>query len=173
MTETSNIRICFFVFIDCQKAFENVRHAELSKMLLNTNIDKDKWSVRPAHCDQFTPVRLSEGKTNWFHVKGGVLQGCALSPDLFNLCSEMILNDRPKGMVNNGIKINIFRYADDTVLFVSPRSKSSRSSPMQLSPPANILDVNSKKTRIKSWFYIKDPILISIFFSHIFSASHV
>lgn len=77
----------FFVFIDCQKAFEN-RHAELSKMLLNTNIDKDKWSVRSAHSDQFTPVRLSEGKTNWFHVRGGVPQGCALSPDHFNLWND-------------------------------------------------------------------------------------
>lgn len=106
----------FFVSIDCQKAFEN-RHAEQSKMLLNTNTDKDKWSVRSAHSDQFTPVRLSEGKTNWFHVKRGVSKDAHCHRTI--LTYEMILNGRPKGMVINGIKINNFRYADDTVLCFS------------------------------------------------------
>ena len=56
--------------------------------------------------------------TAWARIRRGVRQGCVMSPDLFNLYSEMIhreLEDVDEGIVVNGVRINNIRYADDTV----------------------------------------------------------
>ena len=62
------------------------------------------------------------GKTDWFQIGKGVCQGCILSPCLFNLYAEYImqnagLNEAQAGnkMAGRNININI-RYADDTIL---------------------------------------------------------
>ena len=100
-------------FIDCRKAFDKVRHSEVFRMLSKIKIDdKDMQIIRSVYCDQLAAVRLSEGTTNWFPIKRGVRQGCVMSPDLFNLYSEMILRDledRSEGAIINGTKINNLR----------------------------------------------------------------
>ena len=55
---------------------------------------------------------------NSLKSKKGVHEGCVLSPDLFNLYSEMILHETEdlKGFITGGQNINNLRYADDTVL---------------------------------------------------------
>ena len=58
---------------------------------------------------------------NWFKFGKGVLQGCILSPCLFNLYTEYILRNAGLVETQAGIKIawrNIsnLRYADDTTL---------------------------------------------------------
>ena len=51
-------------------------------------------------------------------IKRGVLQGCVLSHDIFNLYSEQILREIKdlKGLIIGGYNMNNIRYADDTVL---------------------------------------------------------
>ena len=49
----------------------------------------------------------------------GVHQGCVLSPILFNLYSEMLINEalcEIEGVKRNGIDIKTIRYADDTAV---------------------------------------------------------
>ena len=56
-----------------------------------------------------------------FKIGKGVLQGCILSPCLFNLYAEYImqnagLNDSQAGMKIAGRNINNLRYADDATI---------------------------------------------------------
>ena len=58
---------------------------------------------------------------DWFQVGKGVHKGCMLSPCLFNLYAEYIIQNAVLDETQTGIKIarrNIsnFRYADDTTL---------------------------------------------------------
>ena len=59
---------------------------------------------------------------DWFQIGKGVCQGCILSPCLFNLYAEYIMQNARMDEAQAGIKIargrniNNFRYADDTTL---------------------------------------------------------
>ena len=58
---------------------------------------------------------------NWFKIGKGLLQGCILSPCLFNLYAEYITQNVRLDETQAGIKtarrnINNLRYADDSTL---------------------------------------------------------
>ena len=58
---------------------------------------------------------------DWFQIGKGVLQVCTLSPCLFNLFAEYIMQNAGLNEAQAGIKItrrniNNLRYADDTTL---------------------------------------------------------
>ena len=65
--------------------------------------------------------RTAHGTTDWFKIGKGAWQGCILSPCLFNLCAEDIIQNAGKdesqaGMKIVGRNINNLKYADDTTL---------------------------------------------------------
>ena len=57
-------------------------------------------------------------KSEWVNIKRGVRQGCVLSPDLFSLYSQAVMNELEdiEGVKVGGSNINNIRYADDAVL---------------------------------------------------------
>ena len=61
---------------------------------------------------------------NWLKIGKGVCQGCILSPRLFNLYVEYLMQNARLDEIQTGIKItgrnNNLRYADDT----SPMAES-------------------------------------------------
>ena len=65
--------------------------------------------------------QLEHGTTDWFQLGKGVRQGCILSPCLFNLYAEYIMQNARLDEAQAGIKIagkntNNLRYADDATL---------------------------------------------------------
>ena len=65
--------------------------------------------------------RTEHGTTDWFQIRKVVHQGCILSPCLFNLYAEYIMQNARLDEAQAGIKIarrniNNLRYADDTIL---------------------------------------------------------
>ena len=78
-----------------------------------------------------TTVRTGPGTMDWFKIGKGVHQGCILSPCLFNLYAEYIMQNAGLNEAQAGIKIakrniNNLRYADDiTLMSESEELKSS------------------------------------------------
>ena len=77
--------------------------------------------LRNLYSGQEATVRTGHGTTDWFQIGKGVLQGCILSPCVFNLYSEYIMQNAGLDEAQAGIKvsrrnINNLRYADDTTL---------------------------------------------------------
>ena len=76
---------------------------------------------RNLYAGQEAIVRTGHGTTDWLQIGKGVLQGCVLSPCLFNLYAEYIMRNAGLEETQAGIKIagrniNNLRYADDTTL---------------------------------------------------------
>ena len=70
---------------------------------------------------QEATVRTRHGTTDWFQIGKGVCQGYILSPCLFNLYAEYImqnarLDEAEAGIKNAGRNINNLRYTDGTLL---------------------------------------------------------
>ena len=65
---------------------------------------------------------------DWFKIVKGVRQGCILSPCLFNLHAENIMQNAGLDEAQAGIKIarrniNNLRYADDTTLMAESKEE--------------------------------------------------
>ena len=73
------------------------------------------------YAGQEASVRTGHGTTDWFTIGKGVHQDCILSPSLFNLYAECIMQNAWLEEAQAGIKmlgetsVNL-RYADDTTL---------------------------------------------------------
>ena len=77
--------------------------------------------LRNLYAGQEATVRTGHGTTDWFQIGKGVRQGCILSPCLFNLYAEYIMQsarlDEAQARIKTaGRNINNLRYADDTTL---------------------------------------------------------
>ena len=77
--------------------------------------------LRNLYAGQETTVRTRHRAMDWFKIRKGVCQGCLLSPCLFNLYAEYIIQNPGLDESQTGIKIvrrniNSLTYADDTTL---------------------------------------------------------
>ena len=83
--------------------------------------------LRNLYADQEATVGTGHGKTDWFQIGKGVLQGCILSPCLFNVYAEYIMRNAGLEEAQAGFKIarrniNNLRYADDTTLMAEMKN---------------------------------------------------
>ena len=84
--------------------------------------------LRNLHTSQEASVRTKHGTMDWFQVRKGVCQGCILSPCLFNLYVEYLMQNTRQNEAQAGIKIageniNNLRYADDTTHMAESEEK--------------------------------------------------
>ena len=111
----------YFCFIDYAKAFDCVDHNKL-KILKEVGIPDDLTCLlRNLYAGQEATVSTGYGTADWFQIGKGVYQGYILSPCLFNLHAEYMVENAGLDESQAGIKIsrrnsNNLRYADDTTL---------------------------------------------------------
>ena len=76
--------------------------------------------LRNLYAGQEETVRTRHGTIDWLQIGKGVLQGCIMSPCLFNFYAEYMRNARldeaEAGIKIAGRNINNLRYSDDTTL---------------------------------------------------------
>ena len=121
----------YFCFTDYAKAFDCVAHNKLWKTLQEMRIpDHLTCLPRNLYAGQEATVRTGHGTTDWFQIGKGVRQGCILSPCLFNLHAECIMQNAGLDEAQAGIKIvgrniNNLRYADTTLMAESKEELKS------------------------------------------------
>ena len=95
-------------------------HNKLGKILKEIRIsDHLICLLRNLYAGQEATVRTRHGTMDSFKIGKGVHQGCILSPCLFNLYAEYIMQNPRLDETQAGIKIarrntNNLRYADDS-----------------------------------------------------------
>ena len=113
----------YIFFIDYVKVFDCVDHNKLWKILKEMGIsDHFTCLLRNLYAGQEATFKTVHGTIDWFQIGKGVHQGCILSPCLFNLHVEYImqndgLHEAQAGVKTAGRNINNLRYADDTTLW--------------------------------------------------------
>ena len=121
----------YFCFIDYAKTFYCVDNNKLWKVLKERRRrDHLTCLLRNLYVGQEATVRTGHGITDWFQIMKGVHQGCILSPCLFNLYAEYIIQNA--GLDEEQTRINIagrnsnnLRYADDTTLTAESKELKS------------------------------------------------
>ena len=88
--------------------------------------------LRNLYVGQEATVRTRHRTTDWFQIGKGVRQGCILSPCLFNLYAEFIMQNARLDEAQAGIKIpgrniNKLRYADDITLMAGSKEEQRAS----------------------------------------------
>ena len=112
-----------FDFVDNNKLWNILKEMEVSEHLT--------CLLRNLYTDQEATVRTRHGTTDWFQIGKGVCQGCILSPCLFNLYAEYIMQNAGQDEVQartkiSGRNINNLRYANDTTLMAESKEQLKR-----------------------------------------------
>ena len=96
----------YFCFIDYAKDFDSVDHNKLWKIIKEmATPDHLIFLLRSLYAGQEATVRTRHGTADWAQIRKGVCQGCILSPCLFNLYSECIIQNARLDEAQTGIKI--------------------------------------------------------------------
>ena len=119
----------YFCLIDYTKVFDSVDHKKLWKILQQMGIsDHQTCLLRNLCADQKATVRTGHRTTDWFQIGKGIRKGCILSPCLFNLYAEYIMQNAKLDESQAGIKIarrniNNLRYANNTTLMAESKEE--------------------------------------------------
>ena len=102
---------------------------------------------------QEATIRSGYGTTDWFQIGKRVHQGCILSPCLFSLYAEYIMQNAGLDEAQAGIKIagrniNNLRYADDTTLMAESEELKSLLMKLKEESEKVGLKLNIWKTKI-------------------------
>ena len=86
--------------------------------------------MRNLYAGQEATVRTGHKTTDWFQIGERVRQGCILSPCLFDLYAEHIMQNARLDVAQAGIKIagrnmNTLTYADDITLMAESKELKS------------------------------------------------
>ena len=111
------------------------------------------YLLRNLYAGQEATVRTGHGTTDWFQTGKGVRQDCVLSPCLFNLNAEYIMQNAGLDEAQAGIKIawsniNNLIYADDTTLMAESEELKSLLMKMKEESDKVGLKLNIQKTKI-------------------------
>ena len=121
----------YYCFIDYTKAFDYVDYNKLWKILKEMEIlDHLSCLLRNLYAGQEATIKTGHEIAGWFQIGKGVHQGYMLSPCLFNLHAEYIMQNARLDEAQAEIKIsrrniNNLRYADDMTFMAESKELKS------------------------------------------------
>ena len=106
-------RVMFMVFIDLEKAYDNVCREKLWRVLSEYGVrGRLLRSIKALYEGGRARVKVEWMESQWFRVYKGVRQGCTLSPWLFNVFINNVVKE---ARISTGT-IDILMFADDMVM---------------------------------------------------------
>ena len=79
------------ISIDAEKDFDKIQHSFMIKTLQNMGVEGTYLNIVKAIYDKLTPnIFLNGEKLKAFPLRSGTIQGCPLSPLLFNIVLEVL-----------------------------------------------------------------------------------
>ena len=136
------------------KVFDCVDHNKLWEILQEMRIPGHLTCLlRNVYAGQEATVRTGHGKTEGFQIGKGVRQGCILSPCLFNLYAEYIMQNARLDAAQAGIKtagrnINNLRYTDDTTLMAEGEEELKSLLKVNEESEKSALELNIQKMKV-------------------------
>ena len=108
-------------FVDYEKAFDRVRWPKLIEILKNIGVDwRDRRMVSQLYMHESITIRVANEETEPGIVGRGVRQGCPLSPLLFNIYAEAMVQEAmspiKEGVKVGGRVVKAVRFADDQAM---------------------------------------------------------
>jgi len=147
---SSPVYVCY---LDASKAFDRINHWCLFKKLLQREMPKTviRLLVYWYTSQQFA-IRWGSIVSDFFMVSNGVRQGGILSPALFNLYMDDLSNQLVASNIGcnlNGVVLNHFLYADDSVICApSPSALQKLLNVCESFANDNGIIYNVKKTKL-------------------------
>uniref|UniRef100_A0A803TJC4 Reverse transcriptase domain-containing protein n=1 Tax=Anolis carolinensis TaxID=28377 RepID=A0A803TJC4_ANOCA len=109
--------------LDLCNAFGSIPHRHVFDMLSRFGVPEDFLDVlRSPYVGLSIVVMAANGKTQPIPMKRGLMQGCPLSPIVFNLSIEPLIRyivEGPEGFVLYDQKVSVLAHADDIVFIAS------------------------------------------------------
>ena len=114
-------RECNLVFLDLAKAFDTVSHNSIQRALVRFGVGpRFAGIVKDLYRDISTVIRGKQGPTDAIVMARGVKQGCPLSPILFNMVMDELMDKLgTKHELKPGedlVGFNVLAFADDLVI---------------------------------------------------------
>ena len=140
-------------FVDFKKAFDSVSRELLwHKLSVNGINDKFLACLQALYTGVTSSVRINNDLSPSFPINCGVKQGCPLSPTLFNIfINDLIeyLNEGCEGITFGDCKLNALLYADDLILIAeNPHKLQSLLQSLSHWCLNNGMTINPEKTKI-------------------------
>jgi hypothetical protein len=105
--------ILYVIFIDTEKAFDSLKRDIMWSTLKEYGISRMVTQIIKILYDRFKCKIFHEGKLSEFiEVRNGVGQGCILSPTLFLLILDRVM-ERMKGLRKRGIQWSMKERLED------------------------------------------------------------
>ena len=126
----------YAAFMDLEKAYDRVDWKAMWDVLKVYGVGgKLLNGVKAFYRNASACVRIDGEMSDCFAIKGGVRQGCVMSPWLFNLYMDGVIREMKAGAVNAGVElctndgkwlVNTILFADDTVLIAKSGNELQR-----------------------------------------------
>ena len=109
------------VFLDLAKAFDTVSHESIRKALLRKGVPNEVVThlMESLYSGATTQFRTQNGKTTRITIRCGVKQGDPLSPLLFNVVLDELLDKIERaetGVIVNDARLGALAFADDLAI---------------------------------------------------------
>lgn len=154
--------------VDISKAFDTVPHSAIRSCLLRKGVPQEAAEYIVKMYDGCTTaIKASDGSGPTVGLRRGVKQGDPLSPMIFNLAVEPIIDEicrATRGVSMGDVNVALFAFADDMVLIANNREEAQRQlsllgaylGDMGMSLAAHKCQVFQVVPKNKTWF-LKDP----------------